>query len=165
MSTLNVACPHCQAKIKVPQDRLGQQIQCPKCKQALRLESAPPARQGADPFALGDEDRPVRDRGQPSAFWEFLTFRRMIAPVVLQVIFWLGVVGIIVMGLITVFGGLMLMGEKYSGAMMGGLATIVVGLLYTLLGPFVLRLYFELLMMIFRIYDVLREIRDKLDHR
>jgi hypothetical protein len=72
---------------------------------------------------------------------EYLTFDKMIAPVVIQVLFWIGVVFIVIAGLISLF----------SGAFLTGLAMII-------LGPIVVRVYCEVLLVFFRILDNLREI-------
>jgi len=72
---------------------------------------------------------------------EYLTFEKMIAPVVIQVIFWIGVVGVVIAGLLTLF----------SSSFLAGLATII-------LGPLVIRIYCEILLVFFRILDNLREI-------
>jgi hypothetical protein len=72
---------------------------------------------------------------------EYLTFEKMIAPVVIQVIFWIGVVGVVIAGLVTLF----------SSSFLAGLATII-------LGPLVIRIYCEILLVFFRILDNLREI-------
>ena len=72
---------------------------------------------------------------------EYLTFDKMIAPVVIQVLFWIGVVFIVIAGLISLF----------SGAFLAGLAMII-------LGPIAVRVYCEVLLVFFRILDNLREI-------
>jgi hypothetical protein len=83
---------------------------------------------------------------------EFLTFRKFIAPVVVQIIFWLGVVGVIISGILMI-----VQGGRFGGGQ-GGQA-IVVGLLMIILGPIVVRLYCEILIVFFRIYDALNAIR------
>jgi hypothetical protein len=42
---------------------------------------------------------------------------------------------------------------------------IVLGLATMVVGPLLTRMVFEMLIMVFRVYDVLREIRDKVDRR
>jgi hypothetical protein len=79
---------------------------------------------------------------QKSAFKDFLMFRKMITPVVIQVIFWLGLVAVLVLGLLA-------MSEN-----------AVQGLLMLLVGPLFLRIYCELLILFFRINDNLDEIRE-----
>jgi hypothetical protein len=68
----------------------------------------------------------------------------MITPVFIQVIFWL-LVGI------CVIGGLITMGQ-------GG-ASIFAGLVMVVMGPLFIRIYCELLIVLFRIYDELVGIR------
>ena len=73
---------------------------------------------------------------------DFLSFRKMITPVIIQVVFWLGVVGCVLMGLGAVVGGRGLY----------GLALIVVG-------PIAVRIECELLILLFRMHDALQDIR------
>jgi hypothetical protein len=72
---------------------------------------------------------------------EYLTFEKMIAPVVIQILFWVGVVGIVLSGLFTLFS-----------------ASFISGLLMIIIGPIVVRVYCEVLLVFFRILDNLREI-------
>ncbi len=73
---------------------------------------------------------------------EFLSFRKMITPVIIQVIFWLGVVGSVLVGL---------------GAVLGGRGLYGLGLI--VVGPIVVRIECELLIIMFRIHDALQDIR------
>ena len=75
---------------------------------------------------------------------DFLSFRKMITPIFIQIIFWIAVVFVVIGVLITMF--------------QGGL-NIVVGLIMLVIGPFVARIYCELLIIMFRIYDELVAIR------
>jgi hypothetical protein len=75
---------------------------------------------------------------------EYLSFRRMITPVFIQVIFW-------------IFAGI---------AVLGGLAALVSGealsgLLLIVLGPLFARIYAEILIVIFRINDNVAAIRHR----
>ena len=72
---------------------------------------------------------------------DYLTFRRMITPVFIQVIFWIALVVIVIGGIVTVAGG-------EPG-----------GVLIILLGPLAARIYAELLIVIFRINDNVAAIR------
>ena len=71
---------------------------------------------------------------------EFLTFRKFITPVAIQVLFWIAVVSLVITGLLT-------MGR-------GGTVDAIGGLLLIIIGPIVARIYMEVLIIIFRIYDV-----------
>jgi hypothetical protein len=75
---------------------------------------------------------------------DFLSFRKMITPIFIQFIFWIFVVLMVISGLVTMF--------------QGGMG-ILTGLLVIIIGPFVARIYCELLIIMFRIYDELVAIR------
>ncbi len=77
---------------------------------------------------------------------EYLTFEKMIAPVIIQVIFWVAAVVVVLGGIVTLFSG--------------GFSGFLEGLLIIIIGPFIVRIYCELLIVVFRIYDHIREIRD-----
>lgn len=79
---------------------------------------------------------------------EFLTFKKFIAPVVIQVVFWLGVVGCIGYGIYVI-----VQLGRYGGQF------VLTGILTILLGPIVVRLYCEILVVFFRIYETLLAIR------
>ncbi|MHB1155501.1 MAG: DUF4282 domain-containing protein [Phycisphaerales bacterium] len=81
---------------------------------------------------------------------EFLSFRKMITPTFIQVIFWVGVAVIALVALSAFITGL-----RYDSAM-----TLLTGFIWLILGPILWRIYCELLIIIFRIHDVLTEIRD-----
>ena len=80
------------------------------------------------------------------AIREFLTFRRMIGPFVLQILFWGAAVMVVAFGL----------RELDSGDKMIGWTVIVFGLL-------ALRLVFELVLLAFRMYDRLGQIKNVLE--
>jgi hypothetical protein len=75
---------------------------------------------------------------------DFLTFRKMITPLIIQVLFWIGVAVVIIGGFVSMF--------SYGGFWKG--------LLMVLIGPFVVRLWTELLIVIFKINDSLTDIRN-----
>lgn len=82
----------------------------------------------------------------------FLKFEKMITPFIIQLIFWLGVIGSIIGGLGTIVFGLM--------ADSGVLLQVITGLLMMFIGPIVIRIYCELLMVIFSMQRALISIRD-----
>jgi hypothetical protein len=87
---------------------------------------------------------------------EFLTFRKMITPVIIQIVFWVGVAICIIMGLISIAAG---MSQFGSGVL------VIVGLLYIFIGPVVVRIYCELLILFFRMNESLTEIKNDLKRR
>jgi hypothetical protein len=72
---------------------------------------------------------------------DFISFRRMVTPTVIQLLFWLGVAVCVIGGFIMLVGGAVLM-----------------GIAYIILGPIIVRIYCELLIVIFRINDTLTDI-------
>jgi hypothetical protein len=81
--------------------------------------------------------------GKEADMNEFLSFRKMITPVIIQVLFWIGVAVCVISGLATMVGG----------------DRVIPGLLMLLLGPIAVRVYCELLILLFRIHDAVDEIR------
>lgn len=82
---------------------------------------------------------------------DFLAFRKMITPVVVQILFWLGVLGCVVTALAIMSG-------SSSFAVASPVDPKLVGLLVLVVGPLLIRFYCELLIVLFRIYDSLRAI-------
>jgi len=78
---------------------------------------------------------------------DFLSFRRMVTPMIIQVIFWIFVA-------ISVLGGLGLLVSSGSGE------GAFFGLLYLIVGPLVARVYCEILIVIFRMNETLTDIRE-----
>lgn len=85
---------------------------------------------------------------------DFLSFRKMITPIIIQIIFWIGVAICVIAGFGTIIAGI---GDYGGGlAVLGGLATII-------FGPIVVRIYCELLILFFRMNETLTDISNKLD--
>jgi len=77
-------------------------------------------------------------------FMEYLKFNKMVTPVIIQVLFWLFTVVVVVGGL----------GSLSQGEAVGGIVMI-------LLGPVIVRIYAELLLVIFKINDAVQSIASK----
>ena len=82
---------------------------------------------------------------------EYLKFKKMVTPIFIQVLFWLGVAACILGGI---------------GAILAGIAhidrtpeLIGIGILAVVFGPLVMRIYCEWLIVLFRINDTLTDIR------
>ena len=75
---------------------------------------------------------------------EYLTFDKFITPIFIQIIFWLGIAGIVILSLMAIVNGAALQ-----------------GLLMLILGPLIWRMYTELLLVIFKINDNLSAIRKR----
>ena len=82
---------------------------------------------------------------------DFLAFRKMITPVVVQILFWLGVLACVGVALAILGGSSSFAGASPVDPKLMALAVVVVG-------PLLLRFYCELLIVLFRMYDSLRVI-------
>lgn len=83
---------------------------------------------------------------------DFLSFRRMITPLIIQILFWAGVIINVIAGLIMIISGAT---SRYGG---GG--EVLIGLLIIVIGPFAVRIWCELLILFFRMNETLSEIRN-----
>jgi hypothetical protein len=85
---------------------------------------------------------------------DFLAFRTMVTPVIIQILFWVGVIVCIISGLVMI-----VMGVKTLGGRL-----MLKGVLLALLGPLGVRVYCEILIIFFRINETLTEIKHTLEH-
>ena len=80
---------------------------------------------------------------------DFLTFRRMLSPILLQIVFWAGLVACVVTAVT----------DFWDHAWLQGLLVLV-------LGPILVRVVAELLILFFRINETLTDIsQQKLNHK
>lgn len=89
---------------------------------------------------------------------DLFKFDRMVAPTVLKIVYWLGLIGIILWSLFALFGAINMMSYSATSGF-GMLLLAVVGLLF---GTLFWRIIIEIYMVIFSINDRLGEIRDRL---
>ena len=85
-------------------------------------------------------------------FNDFLKFDKMITPVIIKIIFWIGLVVSVIIALGMIISGL--------GSPWGGGLQVLTGLITLVLGPLMVRIYCELLIVIFKINDSLFEIKE-----
>ncbi len=90
---------------------------------------------------------------------EFITFKRMLTPILIQIVFWLAVIVLVIGGLVTAVIGLTQMGGRN---MAGALGTVVGGIAMMVFGPLVARIYAEILIVIFRINETLTDLTETL---
>lgn len=83
---------------------------------------------------------------------DYLAFRRMITPIIIQILFWIGAV-------LSSMGGIFLM---IASIQIENVSGIFVGFFTMLLGPLIVRIYCELLIVLFRMNETLTEIRSEL---
>jgi hypothetical protein len=102
----------------------------------------------------GHRSRRGGESGETSPLADFLSFRRMISPIVIQVFFWLGTVACVLSGL-----GTMLATRSYGGVSTHG---VVTGLAIIVLGPLMIRIWCEVVIVFFRMNETLTDIRNGL---
>jgi len=110
-----------------------------------------------------EDDPPSRSRGRkakaPSNFKEYLTFRKMIVPVIIQIIFWITVV-FMLLGALGVAGG-----SLFSGSAMAIVAAIIGLLIAIPSGILLARIYCEMIIVLFRVLDALQDIKQLLERQ
>lgn len=185
---MNKTCPSCGANYNISQQHVGRSLTCQKCNSQLTVaasglvlanagSAAPISASPKQSFSELDDDfddvpvsssRRKRRSGSSSdssSFYEFITFRRMIATTVIQVLFWLGIAGCVIYGIICLIGGFAMMfsgGGRGNAGVFGGLLAIGGALFFFLIAPFIVRLQCEILIVIFRIHDSLRELNENM---
>ena len=88
---------------------------------------------------------------------DFFNFQKMITPVIIQFLFWLGILGCIIAGIL-----LIVMGTIWEGL---DVELVFMGIGYIVLGPIVVRIYCELLIILFSINDTLTDIKKQLNRQ
>ena len=94
--------------------------------------------------------------------WNFLVFRRMMTPVLIQIMFWLTEIGVVALGIWMLVKNrgqsqtvtVQQTGQQYTvdGLWLG------IGIL--VIGPIVVRIFYEFLILIFRANETLTDIRN-----
>ncbi len=88
---------------------------------------------------------------QSSPLADFLAFRTMLTPVLIKVLFWVGVVACFLLGL----------GNLILALRLNSITELVSAVLIILLGPIFVRVWCEMLILFFRIHETLVEIKDQ----
>ena len=94
-------------------------------------------------------------------FKNFLSFERMITPVIIKVLFYIGLIGSLIGG-IAVFIVAVIAGFSDGGVgaiLFGLIGGLIGGLITAILGMLVARIYAELLILFFRINETLTDIK------
>lgn len=205
--SLTIICPSCGAQMQTNERAVGRKVRCPACHQAIRVMTdqvqpgaappppAPPtapAFTGLEPASPPAPASPPQRPQSTSVLLDYLLFRRMIAPIVIQILFWFGVVGCVLFGGISVSAGLsdLVSGKSTTAEFKpvavelrqarldpqlaaqleemqtatrrgGGWVALATGLIAMFVGPLAVRLYCEVLIVLFRINDTLRDMVDR----
>ena len=88
-------------------------------------------------------------------FSDLLTFKKMITPTMIQIIFWIGIIVCVIGGIVGIV----------VGAVRNTATGVLYGLVVLIVGPLAVRIYCELLILVFRINDTLTEISNKMDRQ
>ena len=84
---------------------------------------------------------------------KFFNFDEMVTPLIIKIIYWFGIVVTVLSGLGGIISGI---GSRYGGGV-----TVIVGLLTIVFGPLLVRVWCELLIVLFEIHKNLVEINRK----
>ena len=87
-------------------------------------------------------------------FKKLLSFDDFVTPVIIKILYYIFAVVVIIIGLFQIFGSF-----GYGGG-----SLFISGLLTILLGPILVRVYFEILIVLFKIYEKLSIITSKLEN-
>lgn len=160
---MNKLCPTCNASYSITPSHVGHNFSCKRCGTSLIVLADGLRAAGAQaPQTFPNDDDTFKPSSRsrarrPSAFVDFLLFRRMIVPIFIQVVFWIAVLGCVGMGIFAIIQGV--------GMREGGALAILSGLGLIFVGPFVVRIYAELIIVLFRINESLRDLIDDLRRR
>lgn len=156
---MSISCQHCGASVS------EESLFCDNCGRPLppRAATGGQASQGPTspptwPGARGGQaaSRPVYHE-YSGGVRDFLSFRKMITPIIIQIIFWVGVGFCLLGGLIMIVMG--------ATTRFGGGVQVLSGLLLFFLGPIAVRIYCELLIVFFRMNETLTDLRHLMERK
>jgi len=84
---------------------------------------------------------------------DFIKFRKMITPLIIKILFWVGVA-------VTVIGALIMMIGSFFTR--GGAIQFLGGLIFLVVGPVMVRINCEILILFFRMNETLTDIKELL---
>jgi Domain of unknown function (DUF4282) len=94
---------------------------------------------------------------------EFLTFRRMVTPAIVQVIFWLGTAACILGGLFGIVSAPFANPGFLTTKSQAVVAQLFSSAAVLILGPIAVRIYCELVILVFRMNETLTDIKNGLN--
>ena len=96
----------------------------------------------------------------------FFDFERMITPVIIKILFWIGLIASAVGGIAVFIGGLTtgFSARRFPAAIISILLGLLGGILAFALGALITRIYSELLIIVFRINETLTDIKILLEN-
>ena len=90
---------------------------------------------------------------------DFLKFKKMITPIIIPILFWIGTIISVIAGIVFIALGAI----DNFGADEGEM--VLMGFCYLFLGPIAIRVYCEFLIIIFSVNDKLTDIKGLLKHQ
>ena len=90
---------------------------------------------------------------------DFLKFKKMITPIIIPILFWIGAIISVIAGIVFIAMGAMANSGPDGGEM------VFMGFCYLFLGPIFIRVYCEFLIILFSVSDKLTDIKDLLKHQ
>lgn len=94
---------------------------------------------------------------------DFLAFRRMVTPILIQIIFWFGVIASVISGLVIMVSGLGAVGGSRSSGDGGSVVSFVMGVAVMIGGTLAIRIWCELLILFFRMNETLTDIKNAIE--
>lgn len=149
---MNNVCPSCKAEYKISAKHIGRSIRCKHCDLELHVTSVGLVRASSDHSIPITRTESVAIE-KSDVMYDYLTYRKMIIPILVPVMFWLG-------AFISVAFGILLFVTSFN-VRDGGTQFIqcLIGLAYIIIGPIIIRIWCELMIVVFRIYESLVEIK------
>lgn len=87
---------------------------------------------------------------------KFIKFDKMITPTIIKIVFWIGVAFVVIGSVFTIAEGMSYYGDPVN---------IFMGLLMLVVGPLFVRIYCELLIIMFKMYQTLTEVKTLLSNK
>jgi hypothetical protein len=94
----------------------------------------------------------IDSRNNGGDMGDILAFRKMITPIIIKIVFWIGLTVILVLGIVAIVDGIS--NDSDVGEV------IAAGVLILILGPIIWRVFCEILLLTFRIIENLADIRN-----
>ncbi len=169
---MNNMCPGCGAVYGVAAQHVGRRFSCKKCGVALVVQEsglqrddelsrpeepvAPVSLPAVEPEVSVEPAPPAAPTG-PSPLADFVAFRRLLVPLIIQMLFWVFAVFLVVVGIALIIKGAMGPFDR-AEKILGGLIVLV-------FGPLTVRIVCELMIVVFRMHDTLVEIQREMRKR
>ena len=87
---------------------------------------------------------------------DFLKFKKMMTPIIIPILFWIGTIISVIAGIVFIALGAI---DNFGA---DGGEMVLMGFCYLFLGPIVIRVYCEFLIILFSVNDKLTDIKDLL---